>query len=175
MVKKRRAGAPALGARSLGWMLFRRTKKRSSVGSGGLLTYVLRFRRTAGAQRAGDRKAYRHTQRDVPSAAELTRSTAAKTCPESDMNPYAANFQVPVVPTATTGAAVVGPGLEGEVNDQGQEAAAWAAEDPSQNVDGAGGYWDEHGQHHPGYGGEYDPAVYHPDGYDPAYHQVSTR
>eukprot|EP00752_Nemacystus_decipiens_P004347 g3971.t1 len=87
------------------------------------------------------------------------------------MNPYAANFQVPVVPTATTTGptAVVSPGLDGEANDHGQEAA-WA-EDPGQNADGAGGYWDEHGQHHPGYGGEYDPAVYHPDGYEPAYQQ----
>lgn len=97
------------------------------------------------------------------------------------MNPYAANFQVPVpsaAPTATGTTAVVGVGQGlgggGEASDQGgQEAGSWA-EDPSQNDDGAGGYWDEHGQHHPGYGGEYDPAagVYHPDGYDPAYHQV---
>lgn len=67
----------------------------------------------------------------------------------------------------------MGQGLGGEAaGDQGPEAA-WA-EDPSHNGDGAGGYWDEHGQHHPGYGGEYDPGVYHPDGYDPAYHQVGT-
>lgn len=92
------------------------------------------------------------------------------------MNPYAANFQVPVpstAPTATaiTAAAAAVVGLEGEANDQGQDAA-WA-EDPNQNGDGSGGYWDEHGQHHPGYGVDYDPAVYHPDGgHDPAYHQV---
>lgn len=103
-----------------------------------------------------------------PTTHTRTRSsTAAQTCPESDMNPYAANFQVPVVPAGTAGTTtVVGPGQDGEANDQSQEAA-WA-EDPSQSADGAGGYWDENGQHHPGYGGEYDPAAYHPDGY----HQV---
>lgn len=87
------------------------------------------------------------------------------------MNPYAANFQVPVpnaAPTATvTGAAAV-VGLEGGEHSNDQEQAAAWAEDPSQSIDGAGGYWDEHGHHHPGY----DSAVYHPDGYDPAYHQV---
>lgn len=86
------------------------------------------------------------------------------------MNPYAANFQVPVPSPAptTTRTAATAVGLADEGNGEDQEAA-WA-EDPSQRGDGAGGYWDEHGQHHPGYGGDYDPAVYHPDGYDPTYH-----
>lgn len=94
------------------------------------------------------------------------------------MNPYAANFQVPApspaalataTGTTTSGTAAAVVGLADEGNDH---EAAWA-EGPSQNGDGAGGYWDEHGQHHPGYGGDDDPAVYHPDGYDPTYHQVT--
>jgi len=83
-----------------------------------------------------------------------TRSSSGR-----NMNPYAANFQVPVSATAPAGG-------DGE-----QDSAAWA-EDPDQGVDGAGGYWDENGQHHPGYDGSYDPAGYHPDGYEPVYHQV---
>lgn len=91
------------------------------------------------------------------------------------MNPYAPNFQVPATAvTATPAASDVGlmdeGGGEGEAGPAAAEAA-WAGADVSdQNGDGAGGYWDKHGQHHPGYGGEYDPAAYHPDGYDPAYH-----
>lgn len=101
------------------------------------------------------------------------------------MNPYAANFQVPVPSSAATAtatgiaAAAQGPTTTEPMDEGGAEGqeASWV-DDTDQHGGGAGGYWDEHGQHqhhHPGYAGEYDPTagVYHPDGYGGArYHQV---
>lgn len=103
------------------------------------------------------------------------------------MNPYAANFQVPVPNPAATAtatglaaegapaaAAAGGDDDVGLMDEEGEGQEAVWVDDPDQHGDGTGGYWDEHGQHHPGYAGEYDPtaAVYHPDGYGARYHQV---
>ncbi|CAN0447047.1 unnamed protein product, partial [Ectocarpus sp. 8 AP-2014] len=86
------------------------------------------------------------------------------------MNPYAANFQVgAAAESSSSRSTAVAAGNVGLAS-EGEEAG-WGVDEADQNGDGAGGYWDEHGQHHPGYSGEYDPAAaaYHPEaGYDAA-------